>query len=160
MGTFQAKDVRLTVNEREIQIHDHRRFTPAEIWPLKLTLALAADTSAFDAAMAAIKALCQLPLERLPKAFLDVVDLLLSGPDAIQELFCLKVDDTTTATAGHLLVRLYPSDLLVGALAAAGAWDGERGAIKAEFRHGFTPSGDGADVDGCSGALPASVPEA
>lgn len=158
MGTFQAKDVRLTVNEREIEFYEHRRFTPEEIWPLKLELA--ADMSAFDAAMADINRLSQLPLERLPQRFLDVVQLLFNSPDAINELFCLKVDDAATAGAGHLLVRFYPSDLLVDALAAAGAGNGERDAIKADFGHDFTPSGDGADVDGCSEALPASVPEA
>lgn len=51
----------------------------------------------------------------------EIRDALLRAFEAGEELFLLETDDLLTRRTGEMLVRLKPTDRLLGLLAAAGA---------------------------------------
>lgn len=83
--------------------------------PEPLLTALAELTARIEAASAAFRAAG----EGLPEALQGLVD----GIDASSELVRFEVDGSAAASAGELVVRLYPGDGLRVVFAALGASD-------------------------------------
>ena len=81
----------------------------------KTTVNIRMDTSGLRAWLSALTQLA----ERLP----EVRDGLLGYLDSGEELFRFDVDRGAATVTGECIVRLYPSDALLGLLSASGAGD-------------------------------------
>lgn len=91
------------------------------------TLKLSFDGHAFEAQLAALSELA----ERLP----EVCNSLLGYLDAGEQLFRFDVDGRAAAVAGECGIRPYPSDALIGLLAALRAGDSNLLFVE----HGMSP---------------------